>query len=299
MRRERPSRLQVQTARQILDVVRQEQFAAGHHLAEEALAARFGISRTPVRAALRLLAHNGFLRARRNQGYFLAGNYDKLEDGLDLPTSTDEALYMQIARDLVRKKLPPTFTETAMMRQYGASRSLVLTVLARMSEEGLVRRGKGREWTFQPFLDSKEEQQASYDLRLTLEPAGLRLPSFWLDRAALESCARHHRELLAARPIRASGSLLFDVDSGFHELLARMSGNSFFLSTIQQHNRLRRLVEYSGYKDGARLRAWCREHLSIIDALLSGDRAVAVKRLERHLRNARRQLSRSVSQDGE
>ncbi len=197
---------------------------------------------------------------------------------------------MQVARDLVRKRLPDAFTETEMMRRYAVSRGLVITVLARMSEEGLVRRGKGREWVPMPFLDSREEQRASYDFRLTLEPTALRLASFRVDRAALVEARKRHLDVANAESIKLSSAKLFELDATFHAMLARMSRNSFFLSAIEQQNRLRRLIEYWGYRDGTRLRAWCQEHLSIIDALLEGERPRAATLLERHLKNARRQL---------
>ncbi len=87
-----------------------------------------------------------------------------------------------------------------------------------------------------------------------------------------------------------SSGELFEVDAGFHDMLVQMSGNNFFISAIEQQNRLRRLIEYSGYRDGARRRAWCREHLSVIDALLAGKRQRAAQLLEQHLKNAQRQL---------
>jgi DNA-binding GntR family transcriptional regulator len=293
MREARPSRLQAQTARQILALVRRERLPPGYHLTEEALASRFGISRTPIRAALAMLARNGFLTARRHQGYFLARNYEQVDASLDLPASADEAIYMRIARDRVRDRLPQITTETEMMRRYGASRSLVLTVLARMSEEGLVRRGRGREWVFLPYLNSKEEQQSSYEFRLTLEPSGLLLPSLKLDTAALERARRRHLDLIGARAMSCSSAELFEVDAGFHDMLARMSGNNFFISAIEQQNRLRRLIEYTGYRDGSRRREWCREHLAVIDALLAGQRQRAAELLEQHLKNAQRQLMKA------
>lgn len=286
----RPTRLQAETARQILEILRRDGLSAGHHLTEEGLAARLGVSRTPIRAALRILAQNGFLVARPRQGYVIAPRRAARGGSALLPASADDELYMRVARDLVRKRLPASFTETSMMRRYGASRSLAVTVLARMSEEGLVRRGRGREWLSMPFLDSQEEQTASYDFRLILEPAALRLATFQVDRAALAEARRRHALLAEARSIALSSAELFELDATFHALLARMSRNAFFLSAIEQQNRLRRLIEYWGYRDRTRLRAWCREHLQIIDALLAGDRAKAAALLERHLGNARRQL---------
>lgn len=44
----------------------------GEHLGQTQLAERFGLSKVPIREALKLLATEGFLRHDRNRGYFVA-----------------------------------------------------------------------------------------------------------------------------------------------------------------------------------------------------------------------------------
>jgi hypothetical protein len=44
------------------------------------------------------------------------------------------------------------------------------------------------------------------------------------------------------------------------------SGNLFVLQAIQQQNRLRRLLEFGSYHNKRRVKAWCEEHVAIIDA---------------------------------
>jgi len=57
-----PSRLQRELSAGILDLIRTEKLAPGTRLAEVALADRLQVSRTPVRAALRLLASRRLVR---------------------------------------------------------------------------------------------------------------------------------------------------------------------------------------------------------------------------------------------
>ncbi|WP_349010696.1 GntR family transcriptional regulator [Rhizobium sp. RCAM05973] len=57
-------------ANQILDLARNARFEPGHHLREQQLGDLIGVSRTPVRSALLLLAERGIVEARRNQGFF-------------------------------------------------------------------------------------------------------------------------------------------------------------------------------------------------------------------------------------
>lgn len=283
-----PSRRQAELAQQILEYVRLSQFPHGHHLTEEGLAGQFRVSRTPVRAALRLLATRNLLDARPNQGFFVVLSHDEIQGTeIELPLSADEDLYHRISSDRFENRLPETITVAALRRRYAVGRPLMLEVLARMSVEGLVRRSQGQGWIFQPILNTAESTDASYRFRLAIEPASLLEKAFQLRPNVLKNLRQGHQDLLKARTSRGSASRPFEVDALFHESLAEASGNSFFHQAIQHHNRLRRLGEYRSYTDHRRLDSWCREHLAILDALEHGDQAAAVRLMARHLENAR------------
>jgi len=259
----------------------------GDPLREEAFAAQLGVSRTSIRGALRILGAQGLLEARPRKGYVLRRNATEILQE-DLPTSLDERLYFQIARDYLAKRLPESNTETELMRRYKASRHLVLAALALLSEEGIIHRGKGREWRFRDVLTSSRARGQSYELRTMIEPAALLLPSFTTPRSALEAIRNVQERLQNSAAARASHREVFQADASFHELLAQFSGNAFVLTTVRQQNRLRRLLEYQSNLDAERVRTWCREHISVIDSLLAGDRSQAAEQLRQHLENARR-----------
>ena len=282
----RPSRLQVYAAGQILAVIRQEGMKAGQHLGEETLAERLGVSRTSVRGALRILGAQNIVDARPHRGYVLRQDGSDLEAGTELPASSDEKLYMQIARDYVIGTLPESTTETDLMRRYDASRHLVLVALALLSEEGIIHRGKGREWNFRKILKSPRARKESYELRLMVEPAALLLPTFQIDKAQLNETRKLQEKLLTSAESGVSHRAVFQTDASFHEMLAMLSSNAFVLAAIRQQNRLRRLLEYQSYLDAKRVREWCLEHISVIDALLDENRHLAARYLTKHLENA-------------
>ena len=60
------------TGAQILRLLKDEDAQAGHHLVELDLCHAFGVSRTPVRGALKLLAAEGIIAARGGRGFVLA-----------------------------------------------------------------------------------------------------------------------------------------------------------------------------------------------------------------------------------
>jgi DNA-binding GntR family transcriptional regulator len=127
----------------------------------------------------------------------------------------------------------------------------------------------------------------SYDFRATIEPAGLLLNTFRHDPAALERSRLQHLYLAAHPDITSvNPRQLFDTDAQFHEMIAEFSGNIFFLQSIQQQNRLRRLLEFGGYTNRRRVKDWCREHVAILDAIASGQRERAAQLMTQHLQAA-------------
>ncbi|MGB7888301.1 MAG: GntR family transcriptional regulator [Xanthobacteraceae bacterium] len=283
----RPSRLQVSTAAKLLSLIRQENMPAGEKLGEETLAAQLGVSRTSVRGALRVLETGKIVEARPRRGYRLRQAGCEIKSGTELPTSRDETLYMHIARDRLAGELPESLTETDLMRRYDAGRHLVLAALALLSEEGIVHRGLGREWCFRDILKSRRARAESYEFRLMLEPSALLLPTFHIVKPELMRMRDLQGDLLASSGKGASLREVFQTDASFHELLGSFSGNTFVLSSIRQQNRLRRLLEYQSYPNAVRVRAWCLEHISVINALLDGDQHLAARHLTKHLENAR------------
>jgi DNA-binding GntR family transcriptional regulator len=281
-----PSRLQVYVAGQILALIRQDSMRAGQPLREEALAQRLDVSRTSVRGALRILGNENVVDARRHRGYLLRRNASELEQSIELPPTLDEQLYLRIAHDYLSGALPESTTETDFMRRYDASRHLVLATLTLLSEEGIIHRGKGREWRFRDVLKSSRGREESYELRLMIEPGAVLLPTFQIARSELEEMRTLQQKLLnvTAEP---SHREVFHTDASFHELIARFSGNGLELAAIRQQNRVRRLLEYQSNLDADRVRTWSLEHIGVIDALLEGDQHLAARCLTKHLENAR------------
>src|ERR1700681_95508 len=66
-----PSRLQAELAARILRALNEQGAGTGHHLVEQDLCRLFGVSRTPIRGALKLLAKQGGVAARANRGFVL------------------------------------------------------------------------------------------------------------------------------------------------------------------------------------------------------------------------------------
>jgi DNA-binding GntR family transcriptional regulator len=280
--------LQVDLARQICDEILNSGLLPSQHLPEETLAARFEVSRTPVREALRLLAEYGIVDYRERSGFFVAKKPPRSKVSLfeDLGTTSDD-LYRQLVSDHAGEKLDESWTEKEILLRYQVPRSVLSKTLVQMSTDGLIEKRKGHGWRFLPTLDTPEALNESYHFRILIECAGMLEETFRLDLAELARLKEAHLRLLdAAKPARTPSAFV-SLNSRFHETLARLSGNRFIVQAVQQQNQLRRLEEHAAYFRLARLRDSCSEHVEIIEALERDDRVWAAALMRRHLSTAR------------
>ncbi|KAB8311849.1 GntR family transcriptional regulator [Erwinia endophytica] len=275
-------------ARQILDLIHEARFDPGHHLREQHLADALGVSRTPVRAGLKELTRLGVVEARPNQGFFLLKSADALQQlAIEQPQSTDQALYEVMVRDRIAGELPESFTQTGMAQRYDVDRGVLTRTLVKLSEDGLIARNAGHGWRFLQTLNSDVALRNSYGFRLMIEPAALLTPHLRCDRQMLKRLRAQHLRLIAHPDITlVPAREIFETDASFHELLAEASGNLFVLQAIQQQNRLRRLLEFGSYHNKRRVKAWCEEHVAIIDALRENKAQHAAELMKNHLQSA-------------
>lgn len=87
----------------------------------------------------------------------------------------------------------------------------------------------------------------------------------------------------------ASPAQLFDANTHLHETIAGFSGNLFIVDSLRRLNRVRRLMEYRKAVDRDQAERRCREHLTLIDLLLTGQREAAIDFMRLHLRDAARE----------
>ncbi|NMK47715.1 GntR family transcriptional regulator [Achromobacter sp. Bel] len=280
----RPTPLQVDLARHIAEDIVARRYPPGDHLSEEALAAAYKVSRTPVRGALRLLAAQGLITHRPNSGYTVADNAAAGAPLFESTGPTQNELYRRLIDDRASRGLPETFTERELLQRYGAPRSVLAKTLLQLSADGLIEKRKGHGWQFAPSLESAEALSESYRFRMTIECAGLLEPTFRVDKPALARMRAAHEALIQRDDADISATDFFALNASFHELLARFSGNRYILQAVQQQNQLRRLEEHAAFYRDARFVNSSSEHLQIIEALESGDQEWAAQLMRRHLK---------------
>lgn len=277
-------RLSDRIARQIADHIRAEGLAQDEHLAVQALADRFRVSRAPVTAALKALAAQGIVEARPNRGFFVR------RTPVPVPVAAAEAgedsLYAAIVEARLSGALPDRTSESEMMRRFGATRARLQRALAQIAQEGWVERLPGHGWLFLTTFHSADAYEEAYRFRATMEAEALLQPGYRFVPAELDRLRSEQRRLLNGGINSFPRPDLFELNAGFHEAIVGWSGNRFFLDALRRVNRLRRLIEFRVTADRGRLDQQCREHLALLDLIESGELLLAADFMRRHIRQA-------------
>lgn len=272
-----------------------ERLPEGARLTERALAERFRVSRSPVRDALKRLSGDGVLAEHVDGGYVVSRAGAALEHeqaGQLAPQDPIEQTYFAIAEDRLAGHLPERVMENEFARRYDVTRADLAAVLRRMAQEGWIERLPGHGWQFRPVLTSADTYDQSYRFRILNEAAAILEPTFRLNEPALKRCEVQQRELLE-RINEVSAADIFNANILLHETIAECSGNVFIIESLKRLNSLRRLMEYRKSKSIDRVAAArrCKEHLQLIDLLLTSQLEAAADFIRLHLRDAAREKS--------
>ena len=274
--------------RRILDLVHNMHLEKDSHLKEQWLADKLGVSRSPVRVALKNLGKMGVVRYERNQGYFLVKTADAFGfQTARVPESTEEILYKRIAAERFANIIGEQVSVSALARHYNLNRTTINQVLTRMCEQGLAARAPGRGWIFHPALNDAEAYEESYRYRMIIEPAAILEAGFTEDAALFRRVRRQQEELAGGAVYQIAIGELFDADALFHQTIASCCGNRFLTQAIHQQTRLRRLSEYEKYSERERLKRSCEEHLKILRGIESGERERAANYMAEHIAASR------------
>lgn len=288
------SPLTLRIANEIAEFVRADDFSPGEQLRTQKLADRFGVSRSPIREALQLLADQGVLEQRTNRGFFVKlrtfGRSDELlpEEAAPFETLNN---YQRLAEDWLADHIPADVTEQLLRKRYRLTKTQLGDILLRAMREGWVERKQGYGWRFLPVAKTPEAFEQIYRFRILIEPAALLEPGFRPDAKVFAEQRRIQERMLEGDIRRFTGERLLYNGALFHEELIRLSGNPFFHMSLVRINRMRRLLEYRSKVDRRRLYVQCTEHLEILSLLEKGKVIDASYLMREHLGRALKRKS--------
>lgn len=281
----RPTRLHTELAARVLRLQKEKGAGAGSRLIELDLCRQLGVSRTPIRGALKLLESQGLVASRINRGFVLVHPVEETPelDSVNERAEADRRLFVAIADARLAGRLPDRCTQQELVRLFDTNVAAVVRALRQLAELGVVERNRGNGWTFLPTIDTARAQQESYQLRLILEPAFLVQPTFRLEREWAAHSRRRHEEFRGKTWRKTLAIELYDINADFHESLARCSRNRYMLNVMRQQNSLRSFINYRWDYGAGRVQASISEHLGILAALEQGENEIASVLMRRHL----------------
>ncbi len=284
-----PSALSKHIASELAGEISTGGLTAGAHLSAQQIADRFGVSRSPVREALTVLAGQGLLEQRENRGFFVAERAVDHTDGgvaaVELPFDEPND-YQRIADDWLANRLPTEVTEQMLRDRYRLTRAQLADILLRAVREGWIERKQGYGWRLLPVAKTREAFEQIYRFRIVIEPAAMLEPNYRPDPEVLSRLRQSHEAMLESGIERLPGEQLLDFGARFHEEIIAFSNNPFFVQSLVRVNRMRRLMEYRARVDRRRLYTQWAQHIEIIDLLSKGDIAGASYLLRGHLSGA-------------
>lgn len=282
------SPLALRIANDIVARIGMGEFDTGSHLATEALAKRFEVSRSPVREALAILCEQGVIENRRNRGFFVLPTAQRKggEGATDPFEPTESAPYYQMAEDWLNDRIGADQTEQAIRERYNLTRSQAQDLLSRASREGWAEPKPGYGWKLRQVAKTAEAFEEIYRFRAVIEPAALLEPSFRFDRTVAASLRRTQERLASGNLEGLAPAAMTAAGAEFHESIIRMSGNPMFFYALERANQLRRLAEYRLKVNPQRIAVQSSEHLQILDLLAKGDNLEAAHLMRRHLSGA-------------
>jgi DNA-binding GntR family transcriptional regulator len=278
-----PSHLHKELAQRIRSHLTESGAAAGLRLVEEDLCRRFGVSRTPVRGALKLLAEDGTLKARPGRGYVLVAPPTPVSISSPGASGAGEpvektALFEAMAEARWQGTLPDYFTQQEILRRFAVPMHTAVRVLNRLEDIGLIVRRAGYGWSFTGEID--QALQEGYAFRRALEPALLLLPSFRLDQKWARISRQTHMKLRDKVWRPGDGAIFHTLNGDFHAQLARCCANRHMQRAMEKQIALRHFLSRRWDYPARQIRSAIDEHLEILTALEQGyaDKASALMR---------------------
>ncbi|WP_353646797.1 GntR family transcriptional regulator [Mesorhizobium sp. WSM2239] len=272
----------------------------GVPLTETSLAARFGISRAPVRRALTELVEAGLVEKATPRGYAVKSDrkatsteswHDEKGETADrklVSMPSWERIYGDVESEIIARISFASWrvNEAELARHYRVSRTVARDVIGRLQQRGVVQKDDRSRW-FAPGLTPVHVGEL-YELRWLLEPVALIKAAPNIPKPVLEEVRDNLLEAIA-HASNVTGTTLDHREHDLHVVLLGYCGNPTLMQAITLHQSL--LIAHRFlYRWTSRLfetEPFLPEHLQVLDRLKAGHVKDAAKALESHLKDSR------------
>lgn len=220
--------------------------------------------------------------------------YTGLDTGASTPRSLTQVAYDALKHRLLMGEFPlgRRLGEVALAELLEVSRTPIREALTRLHAEGLVVRLP--EGGFSPTAPDLHTVRELYEVRKGLELTALHSEDGH-DETQLVALLEDWQQLAITTADGEFGADFVLHDEDFHLRLAGAAGNQSLAEFLSLVNQRIRFVRMQDFLTADRVQRTIKEHVSIVEALLTGDRDLTETRLVRHLGISRRVVERRAA----
>lgn len=267
----------------------------GTRLTEVSLAERLGISRAPIRHALRQLKEFGYVRKNGSGGYEVAA-IDRQKEPISIISSASldlsnasraawENIYDDVEKAVISRRTFASWhvNEVALARYYNVSRTIARDVLARLQQGGVLTKDNRGRW-FAPALERKRVAEL-YELRAVLEPVALRKAASNIPITEVQDMHSRLLTLMNRNKDERYAVELDRLEQDLHVTLLSYCDNQALLEAISLPQTMLATNHFlfDWTNDMFDSEPFLPEHLSVFNHLIKNDIAKASDALQHHL----------------
>lgn len=199
--------------------------------------------------------------------------------------SLEESVYLTLEEEILSGQLKKgdSLTENALSTRLGVSRTPLRGALHRLAEEGLIEISPNRSATVIGIGD--EELVDIYRIRMRLEGLASAEAAKRISEEDLKKL-RDSVELSEFYIGKRDAEHLKELDSEFHSIIYRASGNRLLCKTLTELHRNIQFYRKRSLAVGARLEKSTAEHREILSAIERGDAEAADRLTSAHIEAA-------------
>jgi DNA-binding GntR family transcriptional regulator len=208
------------------------------------------------------------------------------------PRSTKNAAtmaYEKIKADVLQFEYLPgeRLIELQLVERYGVSRTPIREALRRLAHEGLLTRGeKGGHYVRRYDISAYDDV---YAVRTVLEAWAAREACEQRTADDLQELVEHWRRGFPAEEVPLDGSYVVP-DERFHIAVARATGNSYLVASLEAVNDRLRIIRSVDFADRERIVVSEQQHLEIAAAIDRRDANMAARLMEEHIAQSKREI---------
>jgi DNA-binding GntR family transcriptional regulator len=205
-------------------------------------------------------------------------------DGLASPEKLSTVAYGAVLDMILRGTIAAgeLVTERQIATRLGMSRTPVREAVRRLEGEGTLERQRDGSLVVRPY--SMEDFLHALAVRRLLEGEAARLAAGKVSREVLDAA----RERIARLRSEGLGDVARQGDRDFHAAIAEASGNPVLATAISDLRKRTAMFRLGRLPE--RIDQVCDEHLTIVEALASGDGDTARAAMQTHIDNVRAHL---------